>query len=84
MVFSLVPVIFALHRAVFGAGAFVVPSEDHSYGPPAPAALFGERARSPQQIKNMKHQNINNDTAAPSVTIAPATRARGILNLWSP
>jgi len=63
----------------------VVPSEDHSHGPPhwqvplAPA-LFGERAKSPKQIKNMNTQNINKNTAAPSVTIAPRNPARGVLN----
>jgi hypothetical protein len=30
----------------------VVPSEDYSHWPPAVAALFGEKAKSPKQIKN--------------------------------
>jgi hypothetical protein len=59
----------------------VVPSEDHSHWPPAVAALFGERAKSPKQIKNMNTTNQNNNvTAAPSVTIAPRNPARGVLN----
>ena len=62
----------------------MVPSEDYSHGPPhwqvplAPA-LFGERAKSPKQIENMNTTNQNN-TAAPSVTIAPRNPARGVLN----
>jgi len=57
----------------------VVPSEDHSHWPPAVAALFGERAKSPKQIKNMNTTNQNN-IAAPSVTIAPRNPAKGVLN----
>ena len=59
----------------------MVPSEDHSHWPPAVAALFGERAKSPKQIKNMNTTNQNNNvTAAPSVTIAPRNPARGVLS----
>jgi hypothetical protein len=58
----------------------VVPSEDYSHWPPAVAALFGERAKSPKQIKNMNTTNQNNNTAAPSVTIAPRNPARGVLS----
>jgi hypothetical protein len=62
----------------------VVPSEDHSHAPPhwqvPPApALFGERAKSPKQIKNMNTTNQNN-IAAPSITIAPRNPAKGVLN----
>ena len=57
----------------------VVPSEDYSHWPPAIAALFGERAKSPKQIKNMNTTNQNN-IAAPSVTIAPRNPARGVLS----
>ena len=57
----------------------MVPSEDHSHWPPAVAALFGERAKSPKQIKNMNTTNQNN-IAAPSVTIAPRNPAKGVLN----
>jgi hypothetical protein len=57
----------------------VVPSEDYSHWPPAVAALFGERAKSPKQIKNMNTTNQNN-IAAPSVTIAPRNPARGVLS----
>jgi hypothetical protein len=42
----------------------VVPSEDHSHWPPAVAALFGERAKSPKQIKNMNTTNQNNNVTA--------------------
>ena len=58
----------------------MVPSEDHSHWPPAVAALFGERAKSPKQIKNMNTTNSINNTAAPSVTIAPRNPARGVLS----
>ena len=57
----------------------MVPSEDYSHWPPAVAALFGERAKSPKQIKNMNTTNQNN-IAAPSVTIAPRNPAKGVLN----
>ena len=71
---------FALHRAALVRGpGQVVPSEDHSHWPPAVAALFGERAKSPKQIKNMNTTNQNN-IAAPSVTIAPRNPARGVLS----
>src|SRR5512142_604879 len=55
-------------------------SEDHSHWPPAVAALFGERAKSPKQIYKMNTTNQNNNIAAPSVTIAPRNPARGVLN----
>jgi hypothetical protein len=41
--------------------------------------ILGERAKSPKQIKNMNTTNQNN-TAAPSVTIAPRNPARGVLS----
>ncbi len=70
---------FALHRAALVRGpGQVVPSEDHSHWPPAVAAPFGERAKSPKQ-KNMNTTNQNN-TAAPSVTIAPRNPVKGVLN----
>jgi hypothetical protein len=70
---------FALHRAALVRGpGQVVPSEDYSHWPPAVAALFGERAKSPKQIKNMNTTNQN--IAAPSVTIAPRNPARGVLS----
>ena len=69
-----------VHRAALVRGpGQVVPSEDHSHWPPAVAALFGERAKSPKQIKNMNTTNQNN-IAAPSVTIAPRNPARGVLS----
>jgi hypothetical protein len=43
---------FALHRGALVRGpGQVVPSEDHSHWPPAVATPFGERAKSPKQIK---------------------------------
>jgi hypothetical protein len=57
----------------------VVPPEGNLHWPPAVAALFGERAKSPKQIKNMNTTNQNN-IAAPSITIAPRNPARGVLN----
>ena len=59
----------------------MVPSEDYSHWPPAPAALFGERAKKPETNKDiMNTEDINKNTAAPSVTIAPRNPARGALN----
>ena len=57
------------------------PPEDHSHWPPAVAALFGERAKSPKQIKKHEHDKSKQQrTAAPSVTIAPRNPAQGVLN----
>src|SRR5512139_2741307 len=71
---------FALHRAALVRGpGQVVPSEDHCHWPPAVAALFGERAKSPKQMKNMNTTNQNN-IAAPAVTVAPRNPAKGVLN----
>jgi hypothetical protein len=85
-VFILVPVPSPFTALCPRGAKLVVPSEDYSHGPPhwqlplAPA-LFGERAKSPKQIKNMNTTNQNNNvTAAPSVTIAPRNPARGVLN----
>lgn len=69
------------HRAALVRGpGQVVPSEDRSHWAPAVAALFGERAKIPKQIENMNTTNQNNNTAAPSVTIAPRDSARGVLS----
>ncbi len=59
----------------------MVPSEDYSHWPPAPAARVCERAKKPETKKNiMNTEDINKNTAAPSVTIAPRNPARGVLN----
>lgn len=59
----------------------MVPSEDYSHWPPVPAARFCERAKKPETNKNiMNTEDINKNTAAPSVTIAPRNPARGVLS----
>ena len=68
---------FTARRTVRGPD--VVPSEDYSHWPPAPAARFCERAKKPEtNKKNMNTQNQNN-IAAPAVTIAPRNPRRGVL-----
>jgi len=47
---------------------------------PLAPALFGERAKTPKTNKKMNTQNNNNNTAAPSVTIAPRNPVRGVLS----
>ena len=47
-VFSLCFCHFALSLGGFGAGAFMVPPEGYSHGPPAPDALFREKGELPE------------------------------------
>src|SRR5947207_5650170 len=77
---SFFPAIFALHRAALARGPeHVVPLKTTPTGRPRPPRFLVKGQRSPQQIKNMNTQN-NNNTAAPSVTIAPRNPVKGILN----
>ena len=49
-------------------------------GRPHSLRFFVKGQRRPKQIKNMNTTIQNNNTAAPSVTIAPRNPARGVLN----
>lgn len=74
--FTAVPSIFALHRAALRGGLRGALKTTPT-GRPRDAAQCGERAKSPKQQNIMNTQETN--TAAPSVTIASRSPAKGVL-----